>query len=105
MGLFTRSIRPPDDIVPNDNTPAEAAPGTVGPDQQVRPGDPHGVEIVGDSSDWVPPRILPSAWSGWPADWWPPLWNGGIPAAELWIAWLSGLLRPEDNLQTPYAGS
>jgi HK97 family phage portal protein len=22
------------------------------------------------------PRVIPSAWSGWPADWWPPFWGG-----------------------------
>jgi HK97 family phage portal protein len=76
MGLFTRAIRPPDDIVPNANDPASVPPSTVGPDQLVVPGDPHGVEITGEGSSWIPPRIHASAWSGWPADWWPPLWNG-----------------------------
>jgi HK97 family phage portal protein len=76
MGVFSRSIRPPDDIVPNDNDPAAVPPSTVGPDQLVTPGDPHGVEITGDDAAWSPPRVIPSAWSGWPADWWPPAWNG-----------------------------
>jgi len=76
MGLFTRAIRPPDDITPNPNDPASVPPSTVGPDQLVTPGDPHGVQIVGDDPPpWLPPRIIPSAWSGWPADWWPPAWG------------------------------
>jgi HK97 family phage portal protein len=51
-------------------------PSTVGPDQLVTPGDPHGVTITGtDDLAGSPPRILPSAWSGWPAEWWPPLWS------------------------------
>jgi HK97 family phage portal protein len=76
MGLFTRAIRPPPDEIPNGNDPATAAPGTVGP-PDVTPGDPSGVMIVGDPGpDWVPPRIVPSAWSGWPADWYPPFWDG-----------------------------
>ncbi len=77
MGLFTRAIRPPDDITPNSNDPAAMPPSTVGPDQLVNPGDPNGLEITGEDTSWLPPRIIPSAWSGWPADWWPPYWNGG----------------------------
>src|SRR5262245_25153146 len=68
-------ISPPGDIVPNDNTPEESAPGTVGPDQLVTPGDPHGVTVTGEGSSWVPPTIIPSAWSGWPGDWWTPQWQ------------------------------
>lgn len=76
--MLQRSIRPPDDILPNDNDPVESAPGTVGPDQAVTPGDPNGVvvESAGLPAG-SPPRIVPSPWSGWPADWWPPLWGGG----------------------------
>jgi HK97 family phage portal protein len=77
--LFTRSIQPPpDDITPNPNDPASVPPSTVGPDQLVNPGDPNGVlvESSGDPAFNPPSRILPSAWSGWPAEWWPPLWNG-----------------------------
>jgi len=72
-----RSIRPPDDITPNPNDPASVPPSTVGPDQLVTPGDPDGVQID-PGVPWSPlPRIIPSAWSGWPADWWPPFWGGG----------------------------
>jgi HK97 family phage portal protein len=74
--FLERSIRPPDDIVPNPNDPASVPPSTVGPDQLVTPGDPHGLVIEGpDNPASPPPRILPSAWSGWPADWWPPAWG------------------------------
>jgi len=90
MGLFTRAIRPPDDIVPNSNDPAAVPPSTVGPDQLVRPGDPHGVTVVATEPAWSPPppRILPSAWSGWPADWWPPLWNNGHIQSLTDTAWM-----------------
>jgi len=73
--LFNRAIRPPDET-PNDNDPASVPPATVGP-PTATPGDPHGVMLVGDSVPFTPPpTIVPSAWSGWPAEWWPPLWNG-----------------------------
>jgi HK97 family phage portal protein len=89
VGLFTRAIRPPpDDIVPNPNDPASVPPSTVGPDQLVTPGDPHGVIVEGpDTPASSPPRILPSAWSGWPAEWWPPLW-GGRPSPLTDVAWM-----------------
>src|SRR5262245_23947799 len=79
MGLWNRSIRPPpDDIVPNPNDPAAVPPSTVGPDQLLRPGDPSGAVTVGETGyAGLPPRIVPSAWSGWPADWWPPNWSTG----------------------------
>src|SRR4029077_926097 len=67
MGLFTRAIRPPE--IPNGNDPVTAAPGTVGP-PSAAPGDPSGVVVQGDpGTPWIPPRIVPSAWSGWPAEW------------------------------------
>lgn len=77
MGLFTRSIRPPVD--PNENDPATVgAPGTVGPPAQTG-GDPHGVVIEGpENPGWWPPKIVPSAWSGWPDDWLTPQWNGAL---------------------------
>jgi HK97 family phage portal protein len=68
MGLFTRAIRPPE--IPNGNDPASVPPGSVGPTSQVNPGDPHGVVLSGDSPPSTPlPTIVPSPWSGWPADW------------------------------------
>jgi len=73
-----RSIRPPDpgSITPNPNDPASVPPATVGPNVAV-PGDPDGVTID-PSPPWQPlPTIIPSAWSGWPAEWWPPAWGGG----------------------------
>ena len=76
MGLFSRSIRPPDDIIPNGNDEVTAAPGTVGP-PSASPGDPHGVVLGGPApTSAPPPTIVPSAWSGWPADWWTPGWHG-----------------------------
>src|SRR5262245_47537648 len=87
--MWKRSIRPPDDIVPNPNDPVTAAPGTVGPDQAVNPGDPHGVLLLGDSPPaGLPPRIVPSAWSGWPAEWWPPLWSGSSLQSLTDTAWV-----------------
>ncbi len=75
MGLFTRAIRPPE--IPNDNDPADVPPATVGP-PSARPGDPNGVQVTGTSSSWVPPTIVPSAWSGWPAEWNTPSWDGRV---------------------------
>jgi HK97 family phage portal protein len=69
-------IRPPDDVIPNPNDPADVPPATVGPPAAV-PGDPQGIEIVGEGGT-PPPMVLPSAWSGWPADWWPPMWGGHL---------------------------
>lgn len=89
MGLFTRALRPPPpDEIPNGNDPATAAPGTVGP-PNVNPGDPHGVLVLGeDPPASSPPRIIPSAWSGYPADWWPPFWNGQNPTTLSETAWM-----------------
>jgi HK97 family phage portal protein len=87
MNLFQRMIRPPDDVVPNPNDPAAVPPSTVGPDQLVTPGDPHGVTTEGPSTpSSSPPRIIASPWSGWPAEWWPPTW-GGRPTNLTDIAW------------------
>lgn len=69
------------DWIPNDTVPPESDPGTVGP-PDARPGDPHGVELVGgplrEAVAPVPPR--PMAWSGWPGDWLTPDWWGRIEA-------------------------
>jgi HK97 family phage portal protein len=71
--LSFRSIRPPDEI-PNTNDPADVPPATVG-GNVYNPGDPHGVEITGTSVAWSPPTIVPSPWSGWPAEWATPNWG------------------------------
>ncbi|MBO0743665.1 MAG: phage portal protein [Candidatus Dormibacteraeota bacterium] len=77
MRWLTRSLQPPD-ITPNDNDPADVPPATVGPNVAT-PGDPNGVEITGPTTlDSGLPPIWPSAWSGWPADWWPPMWGGKV---------------------------
>jgi hypothetical protein len=74
MAFWTRSIRPGDPEVPNTNPPG-VPPASVGP-PDANPGDPIGVELVGDDPGWAPPpRILPSAWSGWPSDWATPNWG------------------------------
>lgn len=87
VGRFTRSIRPPDDIVPNPNDPASVPPATVGP-PSARPGDPHGVTVEGvDTPAGSPPRIMASAWSGWPGEWWPPAWNGSTAGPLTDTAW------------------
>jgi HK97 family phage portal protein len=71
-----RSIRPPSDPLPNDNDPADVPPATVGP-PAVTPGDPDGVQID-EGVPFTPlARVMASAWSGWPADWYPPAWNSG----------------------------
>lgn len=71
-------IRPPDDVVPNPNDPADVPPATVGP-PAATPGDPHGLMFEGPATAASePPRIVPSAWSGWPAEWWPPYWGGRL---------------------------
>lgn len=87
MRLFERQIRPPDAVTPNPNDPADVPPATVGPPSAV-PGDPDGVLIEGDvrPATSLPP-ILPSAWSGWPAEWWPPLWGGAHGAQLTDTAW------------------
>jgi len=75
-----------DGEIPNSNDPADVPPATVGPPAAV-PGDPHGVVIVGDPPPpWLPPRIVPSAWSGWPDGWQTPLWGSSVqPLTD--IAW------------------
>jgi HK97 family phage portal protein len=80
-----RSIRPSDEV-PNGNDPADVPPATVGPPAAV-PGDPHGVVVTGDPGFTSPPRIVPSAWSGWPADWAPPFWGNSQLGALTDTAW------------------
>ena len=69
---------------PERERPASVPPATVGPTSSSIPGDPHGVVLEGEPAPtWIPPTIMPSAWSGWPAEWWPPSWgNGHVAAAD-----------------------
>jgi HK97 family phage portal protein len=71
-----RALRPPPEpVTPNDNTPAEAAPGTVGP-PDARAGDPNGLVLEDEGPGTPrrgPPRAMP--WSGWPAEWNTPDWG------------------------------
>jgi HK97 family phage portal protein len=84
---WSRSLRPPDPVTPNANDPADVPPATVGPDQLVEPGDPHGLILEGEPApgQGLPP-VMPSGWSGWPADWSPPMW-GSHRATLADIAW------------------
>lgn len=63
---------------PNPNDPVTAAPGTVGP-PTATPGDPHGVEIIGETlgARGLPP-IGVAPWSGWPSEWSTPNWQGMV---------------------------
>ena len=86
--MLTRAIRPPsENVTPNPNDPAAVPPGTVGYGSgAIVPGDPSGVVVEGDSGPgWVPPTIVPSPWSGWPAEWATPLWGRAEQLAG--IAW------------------
>jgi len=77
----TRAAWRPDDtpVVPNDNDPASVPPGTVGPPSAV-PGDPNGLilESGPPAPPWPRSRIVPSPWSGWPAEWQTPNWYGRV---------------------------
>ena len=43
----------------------------------MNPGDPQGLVIDETEPRFSPPppSIMPSAWAGWPADWYPPTWG------------------------------
>src|SRR5947207_4716708 len=79
--LGLRSLRPraagEEGVVPNPNDPLAVPPSTVGPNQLVTPGDPHGVTVDPTEPPYSPPppRIVASGWSGWPADWATPNWS------------------------------
>ena len=85
--LFSRSIRPPDEIIPNPNDPADVPPATVGPPAAV-PGDPHGVVFAPGGPAGAPPITVsqPMPWSGWPAEWSTPSWNARVQTLSD-IAW------------------
>ena len=76
--LQVRSLRPSADVptTPNGNDPATVPPATVG-DDTYRPGDPDGFVLdTSAGSGRGRARIVPSPWSGWPAEWDTPLWGG-----------------------------
>jgi len=78
-GLVVIEHRSNFDVPPNSNDPAANPPATVGP-PTARPGDPDGVLLIDDGpgSPWPRSHLTPSPWSGWPAEWAPPLWNGHV---------------------------
>jgi len=85
VSLRPRSIRPPGDITPNPNDPADVPPATVGPTEW-NPGDPNGL-LVEQGAPVIPPPPIqrPMPWSGWPAEWATPNWFGATPLTD--IAW------------------
>jgi HK97 family phage portal protein len=80
LSWLTRSLRPPPEPeVPNSNDPAAVPPSTVGPDQLMTPGDPHGVVVEeGPPAPPFIPLVGPAPWSGWPESWSTPSWNGHL---------------------------
>ena len=70
-----RALRPP--VTPNGNDPADVPPATVG-ENVARAGDPNGLVFEGGppGPPWPRSTIVPSAWSGWPAEWATPNWYG-----------------------------
>lgn len=62
-GIWERAIRPADPATPT-------ATATVG-------ATPPGISVEGGTSmaGGPPPRVVPSAWAGWPADWQTPAWG------------------------------
>jgi HK97 family phage portal protein len=71
------AFRVDEGVVPNGNDPLANPPGTVGPPSAV-PGDPHGLvlEDGGSGPPWPRSTLVPSPWSGWPAEWPTPNWWG-----------------------------
>ena len=74
--MQTRTVGPPPspqdlpprvDVIPNDNPPV----GTVGADVPSGVGDSHVLYPANN------PPFDPIPWTGWPAQWDVPLWNGG----------------------------
>ena len=70
---WTRSIRPPADMDPNDN-PAGVPPASVGP-PDYSPGDPNGMEVTGETGPPRQPPPVAAPWDGWPAEWSTPAWG------------------------------
>lgn len=73
-------------LLPNDNDPGDVPPGTVGANAY-DPGDPCGVDIVGEFGAPRSTRIVPSPWSGWPDTWDTPLWGSGRVGDLVDTAW------------------
>lgn len=75
----------PNGITANEN------PGTSVGAPDWNPGDPEGVELVFErrtEESRSLPRVLPSPWSGWPAEWAVPNWDFGSRFNELVdVAW------------------
>lgn len=74
MGLFRPRIEERA-LRPNGNDPADVPPATVGPPDAV-PGDPNGLVIIDEGPPIPPPAVFSSPWSGWPAEWATPAWQG-----------------------------
>jgi HK97 family phage portal protein len=77
--LESRSLRPIDDTDAPNGNPTGVPPASVGkPDY--RPGDPSGVTLVdeGPGGRWPRSLLHASPWSGWPAEWNTPLWQGQV---------------------------
>lgn len=85
MGFWSSLFGVPnhEGVTPNDNDPVSVPPASVG-EPDWNPGDPDGFEL--EASD-VEPRafakVLPSPWSGWPADWSTPNWGQSLGLGNL----------------------
>lgn len=80
MGFWSNLFGTPDysAITPNSTVSPDSDPGTVSAETWTA-GDPDGFELQGEETF---SRSLPmphaSPWSGWPADWATPNWQGGL---------------------------
>jgi len=63
------TVTPP--VTPNENPPG-VPPASVGVPDYV-PGDPNGLVITEEGTPRGPTRFTASPWSGWPAEWCPPI--------------------------------
>lgn len=90
MAFWSRMFDRPNHsgVVANDNDPAPP-PGTVG-SPGYSPGDPDGLEVVGEDVEARSlPVLMPSPWSGWPAEWSTPNWDMNSRLNELIdVAWM-----------------
>lgn len=87
MSFWSRLFGRPnhEGVTANGNVSVPASVGSPG----WSPGDPDGVVVDGDEvQNRALPAILPSPWSGWPAEWSVPQWDFGSRFNELVdIAW------------------